>query len=298
MYYYMGLVKLPSKRDYWHSGPNSIWPSHVPVLSISRAKYEYIWRNIHLVRNTTPDDEEDIDEDEDPEEDLTGDAEDDEEEDEEEEREDDIPRQLPPETEEWYEKARLLLDHIMAVSRRICKKPGSRLSIDEMMKLFKGRSGETHRMKNKPIKEGYKFFALCDALTGFVYEMLPNGRLQNTTTHDTVLSLVGMIPGVGTNDNYVVAMDNYFTWAKVMTSLTEIGVGAIGTTRFERGWSPKEVRAVKDDRFNTLHTLNDKGKFMIGRWVDNNVVNLVTNVHTGEETIEREWKKPWKTATN
>ena len=41
------------------------------------------------------------------------------------------------------------------------------MSLDEMMGKFKGRSGETYRMKNKPISEGFKFYALVDALTGY-----------------------------------------------------------------------------------------------------------------------------------
>ena len=30
-------------------------------------------------------------------------------------------------------------------------------------------------MNKKPIEEGYKFFALCDAQTGFVYYFMPSG---------------------------------------------------------------------------------------------------------------------------
>ena len=77
-----------------------------------------------------------------------------------------------------------------------------------MMKLFKGRSSQTHRMKNKPIKEGYKFFALCDNATGFVYDFLPDGRYEKTTTYGTVINLVGSLPEQGSRA-YVIGMDNY-----------------------------------------------------------------------------------------
>ena len=197
----------------------------------------------------------------------------------------------------WYEKTRLFVDHVASVSKQICVRPGSRLSLDEQMKRFKGRSSQTTRMKNKPIKEGFKFFALCDAETGYVYEFIPNGRLEKTSIHDIVLTLVTMIPSSPTH-NYVVGMDNYFTWSKVMTTLTEIGVGCVGTSRFERGWPPQEFRSIKDERFNTLYTLKDKGKFLIARWIDNNVVTMVTNVHTSQEEIERTRKRPRPTATN
>jgi len=38
---------------------------------------------------------------------------------------------------------------------------GTHLALDEQMIRFMGRSLETHRMKNKPIKEGFKFFVLA-----------------------------------------------------------------------------------------------------------------------------------------
>ena len=298
IYYYMGLVKLPNKRDYWRGGGDDLWPSNIPCLSMTRSRFEYIWRNIHLVGAMPEADDENLDIDEDKDECID-------------EPEDIIEEVEPPpncEEEEredvaeeydlkWYEKSRLFLEHLTSISARICIRPGSRLSADEMMKRYKGRSGQKTKMKNKPIKEGYKFFALCDAETGYIYHMMPNGRLEKTTTHDVVMMLACTIP-TSSFHNYVIGMDNYFTWSKVMTSLTEIGVGCVGTSRFERGWPPKEFREIKDDRFNTLYTMIDKGKFMMGRWIDNNVVTMVTNVHNGDEKIKRTRRKPRENSTN
>ena len=52
---------------------------------------------------------------------------------------------------------------------------GTFLVVDEMMIRFMGRSRETHRMKNNPIKEGFKFFVLA-ITTGFVLNFIPDGR--------------------------------------------------------------------------------------------------------------------------
>ena len=38
----------------------------------------------------------------------------------------------------WYQRAKLFLDRVNKFSRTYCKHPGFALSIDEMMKLFKG----------------------------------------------------------------------------------------------------------------------------------------------------------------
>eukprot|EP00957_Ditylum_brightwellii_P175453 13357293-Ditylum_brightwellii.AAC.1 len=45
-----------------------------------------------------------------------------------------------------------------------------------MMIQFSGRSNETHLIKNKPIQEGYKFFALTTT-EGFLVNFTPDGRL-------------------------------------------------------------------------------------------------------------------------
>jgi hypothetical protein len=39
---------------------------------------------------------------------------------------------------------------------------GQDVSFDEMMVPFAGRSKHTLKMKNKPVKEGFKIWALCD----------------------------------------------------------------------------------------------------------------------------------------
>ena len=83
--------------------------------------------------------------------------------------------------EQWYAKAKTVLDQLVKVLKRICTNPLFPCAIDEMMKLFKGRTAQSHRLKNKPIKEGYKFFSICSSLTGFVYDLIPDGRLEKNT---------------------------------------------------------------------------------------------------------------------
>eukprot|EP00977_Amphora_coffeiformis_P022349 scaffold10854_cov76-Amphora_coffeaeformis.AAC.1 len=63
----MGLAKLPNKRDYWRGGGDDLWPSNIPCLTLTRDRFAYIWRNIHMVGATEEADDEDanVDEDED-----------------------------------------------------------------------------------------------------------------------------------------------------------------------------------------------------------------------------------------
>ena len=57
----------------------------------------------------------------------------------------------------WYEKIYSIVDHIRKRSMELIYTLGTHLALDEQMIRFMGRSLKTHRMKNKPIKEGFKF---------------------------------------------------------------------------------------------------------------------------------------------
>jgi hypothetical protein len=57
--HHMGLVKLPSKDDYFRAGVESVWPIH-PAIMVTKNHFKYIWRNIHL--NFKAEEEEEDDE--------------------------------------------------------------------------------------------------------------------------------------------------------------------------------------------------------------------------------------------
>ena len=49
-----------------------------------------------------------------------------------------------------------------------------------------------------------------------------------------------------------------------------------------------------DDRFNSCYLLNDKNNYKIFRWIDNNIVKMVSTVHTGceGEQVEANRRRP------
>ena len=96
----------------------------------------------------------------------------------------------------------------------------------------------------------------------------------------------------------IVGMNNHFAWAKVMKSLTEMGIGVMGTARHQCGWLPKSHKDIKDDRFNTMCAMNDVNKYEIVQWVDDNVANMVSNVHKGDKVVTLVHKKQRPTLTN
>ena len=203
-----------------------------------------------------------------------------------------------PATETWFSKAEPLMEQVKKTTLLLCKRPGTLCSIDEMMKLFKGRSGQTWRMKHKPIKEGYKFFALCDKETGLVFSFFPDGRLQSSTIAGIVGKLVDKLPEPD-RYNYILGMDNYFTTDRVLCDVNRKRIGFIGTARGRRGWPPAEYKEIDEERFNCVHLMpSTEGDYLICRWVDNNIVTMVTNIHKGNESILKQRKRPRLTATN
>ena len=99
--------------------------------------------------------------------------------------------------------------------------------------------------------------------------------------------------------DYLIGMDNYFTTEKVLEHLSSEKIGFVGTGRGRINWPPPEYREIKDTRFNTLYSLpGRKGDYVMCRWVDNNITTMVSNVHTGTETVLRHRKKPRPTNVN
>ena len=69
----------------------------------------------------------------------------------------------------WYYKLEPLASQLQERFRQFFI-PSTKVAIDEMMIWFCGRSAHTVKMKNKPIKQGYKVFALCSR--GYTYAFL------------------------------------------------------------------------------------------------------------------------------
>lgn len=100
------------------------------------------------------------------------------------------------------------------------------------------------------------------------------------------------------NFKFVVAMDNYFTYPRVMAKLRELGIGVVGTARNRSGWPPKELVLPENSTFNSLVWSVDDFGTMVVKWIDNNQVFLVSTVHTANQSIERPRKRPRQTNTN
>ena len=87
------------------------------------------------------------------------------------------------------------------------------VSVDEMMVPFKGRHFLRVRLRSKPKDTGFKVFALCDTVSGYIYSFVFNGdpaiirALPNIGHSGTPVShLVAKLP----NSGHSVYVDNWF----------------------------------------------------------------------------------------
>eukprot|EP00957_Ditylum_brightwellii_P024124 1819387-Ditylum_brightwellii.AAC.1 len=80
----------------------------------------------------------------------------------------------------WFYKIKPLLDIFREVSLSFIITFGTYWAINEMTIQFFGRSNMTHHMKNKHVKEEYKWFVLACSKTSLVLNLTPDGRTASS----------------------------------------------------------------------------------------------------------------------
>jgi hypothetical protein len=160
--------------------------------------------------------------------------------------------------------------------------PGSFVAVDECMIRFKGRSSDTVRMPKKPIKEGFKIWAIAEGgyflnwLWHSPQHILTRAQLRRqfqassadntitlTPTQSVVVSLMNTLP----NMTYHVFLDNLFLSPNLFRVLREQGFAATGTLRLNSG--------IHHDLMK-LKTLDRQGRLM---WHWNQLQRLATADH-------------------
>jgi DNA-directed RNA polymerase specialized sigma24 family protein len=155
---YMGCYKEPNYRMYWEDGKPDA-PIHAIRHHMSINRFENLRRYLHV---SDPNDLEDKEEEyEEVDEEGEGEGEGDGDGEGEGEGEGGEGEGDERVEETWWYK----MNPLLSTFRMACKThliPGTDVAIDEIMVRFHGRSGDTCKMPNKPIKQGYKIFALAD----------------------------------------------------------------------------------------------------------------------------------------
>ncbi|XP_029377184.1 piggyBac transposable element-derived protein 4-like [Echeneis naucrates] len=173
--------------------------------------------------------------------------------------------------------------------------PYQNITIDERMAASKARHGMKQYMKAKPIKWGFKLFALADSKTGYTFNfnvyqgkaLTPSG---NGLSYDAAVNLIH-VPFLGKGYNLYV--DNFYTSRALFLHLHQIRYGACGTMR-------ENVLGFLKNRVNALPKTAERGEMrwlregplLYVKWKDTKEVTMCSSLHKayGGDTAQRRIK--------
>lgn len=181
--------------------------------------------------------------------------------------------------------------------------PGRNLSVDESMVAFKGRTQLKQYMPQKPIKRGFKVWALACSQTGYllnfsVYEGKKESQEEGLLGEKTVLELTRPFQG----KHYCVYFDNFFASFPLLVKLLNRNIFGCGTIRTNRKNFPteflvadKQLKAAESDSVGTTF-------LTVSKWKDRGKKSVVvaSTIHTVSDmsTVKRMTKEGVRVTVN
>ena len=198
-------------------------------------------------------------------------------------------------TDKMY-KLRPLLDSLNTNFMKLYN-VSKRVSVDESMILFKGRSSIKQYNPMKPIKRGFKLWSLAD-MDGYLYKFNVYQGKNETETDPRMPNYFGLGDKVvyeltkslygGWHEVY---FDNYFTSVPLAEFLLAHKVLCCGTIRKTKKYLPKDMTPDSKLKRGDFDYRVSKSGLTYYKWIDNKPVFLLSNFHgTLEDTVERTQK--------
>ena len=184
-------------------------------------------------------------------------------------------------------KIRYLYEHI----REACKsyyQPDQNLSVDERMVKCKGRFGFKQYIKNKPVRWGFKIFALCCSKTGYLWNFkVYTGRDQaNQPQLGLTKTVVTDLCEPFFHQGYRVYFDQFYTSPVLATTLLSSDIHSVGTCQINRSGVPglKNVkRWDKQANRGDIRYVRDNDLFT--QWKDKRTVTILSTLHKGNDRV-------------
>ncbi|XP_035210427.1 piggyBac transposable element-derived protein 3-like [Stegodyphus dumicola] len=114
------------------------------------------------------------------------------------------------------------------------------LSIDEQMVRYYGHHYLKQFIRGKPVRFGFKQWAICCSQTGYCYQtQVYEGKSKKLEDDESISGLgtyvvLQMVSILQTPNAHKVYFDNFFTGFSLMKNLQDIEVRATETVRFKR----------------------------------------------------------------
>jgi hypothetical protein len=239
----MGIKKQCSYRDFWSSAPDLHDDYISSIMPLNR--FSWILSHFHLNDNSV------------------------------------IPKRGDVNFDKLY-KVRPFLNLILKNSQALYN-PNRVVAIDESMIKFKGRNAAKQYMPKKPIKRGYKVWALADK-HGYLWNFdVYTGKSGDLAETNLGARVVKNLSAPLKNKNYFLYFDNYFTSYPLMTYLKLNGINACGTVNITRKYLPKlkEDKLLKQGEYDWRV---DQFSTSIVKWKDKRSVTLLSNFHNPVDT--------------
>ena len=243
----MGIVQLPSIRDYWS---NSDTFHYKPIASrISRTRFLQIHRFLHFVNNEN------------------------------------LPAYGEPTYSKIQKVKPILLSLSNKCMENFI--PGRDVAIDEAMVKYKGRSSLKQYMPKKPIKRGFKIWMRADSKTGYVsqfcvYEGKTKNMVEKGLGANVVMNLIDSIHG----HYHHVYFDNFFTSVDLLLNLLRRGTYGCGTMRQDRKGFPTHLKPFikKGLPARGDHKVSRNGNMSVVVWQDTKPISCASTNSKPEET--------------
>lgn len=170
------------------------------------------------------------------------------------------------------------------------------ICIDESMVPYYGKHYAKQFIRGKPIRFGYKNWALCSS-SGHMYGFeIYTGKNVNKEKHfglggDVVISLLEKVQ-LPSSQGYKIYMDNYFTGLPLFDYLTKKNVCVTGTIRDNRleQYPAKTKKYWKDQPRGSFHMFRNDSTIVV-QWKDNKTVSVASNFETTEVTNTLRWDR-------
>lgn len=242
---FCGLVRCPSKDDYWRKLPP--FSFSFPASVMSRNRFNAIYCCLHF---SDPDKDDDNDK-----------------------------KRGTPQYDKLF-KVKPLYKDIMTACKALYH-PEKQLSVDERMVATKARFGTRQCLPFKPTKWGIKLFVLTDVhgytWNYFIYEGKTPEQLTEGLGYSAVMRLLE-IPLLG--KGYEVYMDSFYTSPKLLTDLDSkliMACGAVQETR--RGFPRTKVNKLPKKAQRGDIRWFRSGRLLFVQWMDTRQVSVLSNFH-------------------
>ena len=171
------------------------------------------------------------------------------------------------------------------------------LAIDEMMVKYFGNNSLKQFIRGKPIRFGYKMWALCDA-EGFCYKYKLYCGKDTENKHDGPLGsrvVKEMLEAVSVPSDHRVYFDNLFTSRQLLITLASEGYRATGTVRENRTDKcplTDSKTLAKKSRGSYEMMFDTSEEITAVRWNDNRCVTVMSNFETDQPTARvKRWDR-------